>query len=58
MQAEEKVVEAKNCTNCSKNFNITNIDLEFYKKISPDFAWKKLKFQHQLFVQVIECKED
>jgi len=37
----EKIVESKNCKQCDINFNITDKDLEFYKKVSPVFNWKK-----------------
>jgi len=30
----------KNCQKCTQNFEITNSDLEFYKKVSPKFNWK------------------
>jgi len=30
----------KKCKKCTQNFEITNQDLEFYKKISPKFDWK------------------
>ena len=33
----EKVVETKQCKQCSCNFNITDKDLEFYNRISPIF---------------------
>ncbi len=37
----EKVVEEKNCRKCSAIFHVTDKDLEFYKKVSPVFDWKK-----------------
>ncbi len=30
----------KICQKCTQNFEITNSDLEFYKKVSPKFDWK------------------
>jgi hypothetical protein len=33
----EKVVETKECKNCSIKFEITDKDLEFYEKVSPVF---------------------
>ncbi|EKE26695.1 MAG: hypothetical protein ACD_4C00189G0001, partial [uncultured bacterium (gcode 4)] len=38
---EEKIVEIKNCRLCSASFNITNLDLQFYDKVSPVFGWVK-----------------
>ncbi len=32
----EKIIESKQCKNCNLKFNITDIDLEFYNKISPE----------------------
>ena len=37
----EKVVEIKKCKHCNSRFEITDKDLEFYKKVSPVFEWKK-----------------
>jgi hypothetical protein len=34
---QEKVVETKICKKCNTKFDITDKDLEFYKKISPKF---------------------
>jgi len=31
----EKIIENKTCKKCSSDFNITDKDFEFYKKISP-----------------------
>ena len=36
----KKIIEIKTCKKCSVNFNITDKDLEFYKKISPKFDGK------------------
>ena len=33
----EKVIETKSCKLCSAPFEITDIDLEFYEKVSPVF---------------------
>ena len=37
----EKIVEEKTCRKCSAIFHVTDKDLEFYKKVSPVFDWKK-----------------
>ncbi len=37
----EKIVETKVCKHCLSKFKITDKDLEFYKKVSPSFWWKK-----------------
>ncbi len=37
----EKVIEIKTCKHCSFSFDITDKDLEFYEKVSPNFWWKK-----------------
>jgi hypothetical protein len=34
---QEKIVETKICKQCNSSFEITNKDLEFYDKISPNF---------------------
>lgn len=34
----EKTVEIKECTHCTREFPITDKDLEFYDKISPTFS--------------------
>ena len=34
---QDKIIEVKKCINCTSSFNITNFDLEFYNKISPEF---------------------
>ncbi len=36
----ERIATVKICKKCSENFEITNSDLEFYKKISPKFSGK------------------
>ena len=33
----------KTCKKCTQNFEITSEDLEFYKKVSPKFDWKKFE---------------
>ena len=33
----EKTIQTKTCKQCNIKFEITNKDLEFYKKISPKF---------------------
>jgi hypothetical protein len=35
---QEKIVETKTCKHCNSSFDITDKDLEFYKKVSPIFA--------------------
>ena len=37
----EKIIEVKHCRQCNTQFEITDIDLEFYNKISPVFSWIK-----------------
>ncbi len=37
---QEKIVETKNCKQCNIQFNITDKDLEFYRKISPKIWWE------------------
>jgi hypothetical protein len=37
----EKLVETKNCPHCRATFPITDMDLEFYDKVSPVFNGKK-----------------
>ena len=39
----EKIIEAKQCRKCNSNFEITDKDLEFYKKISPVFNGEKFQ---------------
>ncbi len=39
----EKVIQTKNCKKCNAVFEITDKDLEFYKKVSPKFNWKVYK---------------
>ena len=34
---QEKIIETKTCKQCDKDFDITDRDLEFYKKVSPRF---------------------
>ena len=34
---KEQVIEIKNCKHCKCNFEITDKDLEFYEKVSPNF---------------------
>ena len=38
---QEKVVETKQCKHCDISFEITDKDLEFYKKVSPKFEDRK-----------------
>jgi len=38
---DEKIIETKQCTKCSTNFNITDKDFKFYNKISPILEWEK-----------------
>ncbi len=38
---QEKTIQSKQCRFCNSSFDITDLDLEFYKKVSPIFAWKK-----------------
>ena len=37
----EKIVQSQVCHLCNISFDITDRDLEFYKKVSPVFGWKK-----------------
>ncbi len=37
----EKIIETKICRYCGASFDITDKDLEFYEKVSPNFWWKK-----------------
>ncbi len=37
---KEKIVKIKHCKQCNSKFSITDKDLEFYKKVSPNFGWK------------------
>ena len=37
----ETIVETKTCKHCWISFTITNMDLEFYNKVSPVLWWKK-----------------
>jgi hypothetical protein len=41
MSQNEKIVETKICKHCWISFDITDKDLEFYEKISPNFWGKK-----------------
>jgi hypothetical protein len=34
---QEKIIESKLCKHCNSKFEITDKDLEFYNKISPNF---------------------
>ena len=34
---DEKVVETKACKHCKVHFDITDKDLAFYEKVSPNF---------------------
>ncbi len=34
---QEKIIQTKTCKHCNIEFNITDKDLEFYKKVSPKF---------------------
>jgi len=36
----EKIIQTKTCKQCNTRFEITDKDLEFYKKVSPKFEWK------------------
>jgi hypothetical protein len=31
----EKIIETKSCQKCQESFDITDKDLEFYKKLGP-----------------------
>ena len=37
----ENLVESKTCRKCQAGFPITDKDLEFYDKVSPNFGGKK-----------------
>nr|MDD3720584.1 hypothetical protein [Candidatus Gracilibacteria bacterium] len=41
MFKNEEIIQTKTCNNCNSNFKITNKDLEFYEKISPNFGGNK-----------------
>ncbi len=41
---EECIIEQKKCKHCSVSFEITDLDLEFYDKVSPVFLGKKYNF--------------
>ena len=34
---QEKTIETKTCKHCSASFDITDLDLQFYDKVSPVF---------------------
>ncbi|EKD30199.1 MAG: hypothetical protein ACD_78C00121G0001, partial [uncultured bacterium (gcode 4)] len=51
----EKVTEAKTCTHCSANFDITDKDLEFYDKISPVFGGVKYPIPSPTFCP--DCRQ-
>ncbi|EKE26591.1 MAG: hypothetical protein ACD_4C00236G0003, partial [uncultured bacterium (gcode 4)] len=38
---QEKIIETKICRYCKSNFDITDLDMDFYDKISPIFSWVK-----------------
>jgi len=40
---KEKTIQTKQCKKCNSNFDITDKDLEFYKKVSPVFNWEKIQ---------------
>ena len=40
---QEKTIETKNCKHCAFKFEVTNKDLEFYKKVSPVFSWENFQ---------------
>jgi len=50
----EKTIETKACKKCGTSFEITDKDLEFYKKISPTFNWKKYNIPSPTLC--IDCK--
>ncbi|MEI8091816.1 MAG: hypothetical protein WCG98_06465 [bacterium] len=52
---EEKIVETKKCAHCGTAFNITDKDMEFYDKISPVFAGKKLNIPAPTFCP--DCRQ-
>ncbi|MDD5769459.1 MAG: hypothetical protein PHE25_00680, partial [Candidatus Gracilibacteria bacterium] len=41
MFSNEKIIETKTCKHCQSSFSITDKDLEFYEKVSPNFLGKK-----------------
>jgi Zn ribbon nucleic-acid-binding protein len=45
----EKIIEVKECKKCSNKFNITDKDLEFFNKISPEFSQKKYQIPSPTF---------
>jgi len=40
---QEKIVQTKICKQCNSNFDITDKDLEFYDKFSPNFNGEKFE---------------
>ena len=51
----EKIIETKVCKKCSSNFDITDFDLEFYKKVSPKFNWEKFQIPAPTFCP--DCRQ-
>ncbi len=37
---QERIIETKQCKKCNTDFEITDEDLDFYKKISPKINWE------------------
>ncbi len=51
----DKVIKSKNCTQCSKSFDITQNDRDFYTKVSPSFVWKKFQIPNPTLCP--ECRQ-
>ncbi|MFK7780436.1 MAG: hypothetical protein QM490_04875 [Candidatus Gracilibacteria bacterium] len=51
----EKIVETKKCKQCNCSFDITDIDLVFYNKISPIFAGEKFQIPTPAFCS--DCRQ-
>ena len=51
----EKIIESKSCKQCSISFDITNKDLEFYKKVSPVFNEERYLIPSPKFCP--ECRQ-
>jgi hypothetical protein len=41
MLINEKIIETKICRQCNKSFNIYDLDLEYFDKLSPTIAGQK-----------------
>lgn len=52
---KEQVIEIKKCNHCNSNFNVTDDDLNFYKKISPKFNGEIFEIPTPTFCP--ECRQ-